>query len=511
MKIDGHTSAEGQGAKVQTAPTSPASPAIDYKEGQVLSVRVLTSENGNAQLKTQEGNIFSAKLEGDVVLLPGTKALLVVSDLRDGALVLKINPDSALLQTKDGAGMQETMAHLFADKQLAPFARQLAALNLQFTQDTVLRMRDILKQAPQLSPEKAAFMAAENIPPEAAESLFHQAKTGKTLEALIQHIQLAAASKEQNQAQQPTVPTENPTVPQEPNAVAKTPSEPNQNTPMTLETQSAERIKVEMQVPQQAQEQLATGERVDDVRPQQLPLDRTTVIDSRTKLPELVQSAMSNAAGVVHAGTVDMSVKKLEQFLETLFAKPDNNSDEVGFQLKKTRDELHERLVQFERELIKADVNQKPAILEQTQKLLDHVRILDNIEQFQYSQLPVILNGEKQTAELYIYKKKKGSKKIDPDDVKILLALELTQLGHIESFICVKGKEVSLRIQVSQANAETAFKTNTIGLYKLLDQVGYKLTNTTVICSKEETSVESAMLRLLEYENSTATSFDLTV
>ena len=79
----------------------------------------------------------------------------------------------------------------------------------------------------------------------------------------------------------------------------------------------------------------------------------------------------------------------------------------------------------FKRRAAGMELRGKTELIEQTQKLLNHIKAFNAIDQYIYSQIPILLNGEYRTAELYFFRKRKGGRKIDPENVKILLALDL--------------------------------------------------------------------------------------
>jgi urease accessory protein UreE len=112
---------------------------------------------------------------------------------------------------------------------------------------------------------------------------------------------------------------------------------------------------------------------------------------------------------------------------------------------------------------------------------------------------------------MYVFRKKNSARKIDPANVSILLALDLPSIGHTESLIVIKGKEVSLRFEVSNEEAKAVFLRNTTELYRMLAEIGYKLVGTHVSLCKEATRIETAMLHLIAYESGISSGFDLIV
>jgi len=131
-------------------------------------------------------------------------------------------------------------------------------------------------------------------------------------------------------------------------------------------------------------------------------------------------------------------------------------------------------------------------MLLQTQKLMDHVRLLNSIEQFVYIHLPVQLSEEKRAADLYVFKRK-GGKRADPDNVNILLAIDLEFMGHWEALVNIKNKDVSIQMEVPGAAEKDHFNANTVLLHNMLDEAGFKLVSTNIKFSEEETTPLTAL------------------
>lgn len=217
------------------------------------------------------------------------------------------------------------------------------------------------------------------------------------------------------------------------------------------------------------------------------------------RLADSLQNELSQGAAV-------------KTFLEGLFASLSSERQELGSVLQKAAQELELRLIFLKEAIEISELGNKGELLGQTQKLLQHLRVINNIDQFTYLQIPIQLGEQRQTAELFVYKRKNSSKKVDPEDVKILLNLDLQYMGHLESFIQVKGKEIALQMEVKNEDLTAFIKSNTLSLYKSLQDLGYKLTDVKVQAfQKEETTLKDGMLALLEYEKRNSAGVDFTV
>ena len=178
--------------------------------------------------------------------------------------------------------------------------------------------------------------------------------------------------------------------------------------------------------------------------------------------------------------------------LDKLFTKISKEDANAGARLKDAREELFTRLALIEEAISRAAQPARAEMLVQTQKLMDHVRLLNSIEQFVYMQLPVQLSEEKKTADLYVFKRK-GAKRADPDNVNILLAIDLEFMGHWEALVNIKNKEVSIQMEVPGEAEKEHFNANTVLLHNMLNDAGFKLVSTNINFSEEETTPLTAL------------------
>jgi len=178
--------------------------------------------------------------------------------------------------------------------------------------------------------------------------------------------------------------------------------------------------------------------------------------------------------------------------LDKLFTKISRNDTDAGARLRDARQELYARLALIEEAVSNASQPARAEMLVQTQKLMDHVRLLNSIEQFVYMQLPVQLSEEKKTADLYVFKRK-GGKRADPDNVNILMAIDLEFMGHWEALINIKNKDVSIQMEVPGESQKEHFNANTVLLHNMLNDAGFKLVSTNIKFSIEETTPLTAL------------------
>jgi len=186
------------------------------------------------------------------------------------------------------------------------------------------------------------------------------------------------------------------------------------------------------------------------------------------------------------------SKETLTAQLDKLFTRIGKEDPDAGARLRDARQELFTRLALIEEAISRAAQPARAEMLVQTQKLMDHVRTLNSIEQFVYMQLPVQLSEERKAADLYVFKRK-GSKRADPDNVNILLAIDLEYMGHWEALVNIKNREVSIQMEVLGEAEKDHFNSNTVMLHEMLDEAGFKLVSTNIKFAEKETTPLTAL------------------
>ena len=227
----------------------------------------------------------------------------------------------------------------------------------------------------------------------------------------------------------------------------------------------------------------------------ELPEFRGTPPSAIERFSDMLQRVAEDSADI-KAGDNE----KLADLLAKLLTRIDRSGADAGERLKSARQEIFARLALLEEAIARAAPPARAEMADQTRRLMDHVRLMNSIEQFTYMQLPVTLGEQRRTAELYIFKRKGGGKKIDPDNVNILLALDLEYMGHWEALLNIRNKDVSVRMEVSGADEKDFFKSNTVLLHEMLEEAGFRLVSTDITFPEkaEEPTSPLTALRLLD-------------
>lgn len=175
--------------------------------------------------------------------------------------------------------------------------------------------------------------------------------------------------------------------------------------------------------------------------------------------------------------------KAIKEAIIKVFLEPRQIEDvkKVSRQLKDVA-KLGEK---FERYIIKNKIYD-PEIVNELSGLKDSLDFIRSINQHtNFLHIPVIINDNVATAKLYVFKEGKRKKPITPEDATIVLVLDLKGLGHLESVIRVKGKNVNLTFRVESRSIGSIIEKNVILLKEALREKGYNLDPIKVIRMKQ--------------------------
>lgn len=188
-------------------------------------------------------------------------------------------------------------------------------------------------------------------------------------------------------------------------------------------------------------------------------------------------------------GKKSPELMEIKELIRRVFLEPRQLTEgkDVSEQLKDIA-KLGEKLESY----LNKSGEKDPEIRDALTNLKDSIDFIRNINQHSnYLQIPLIINGDTSTAKLYVFKEGKRSKQINPEDATIVLALDLINLGHLESMIKVKGKSVNLTFRVENKNIETVIKKNGNSLRESLSEKGYSLSPLRIISMEQPFSLLS--------------------
>jgi DNA polymerase III delta prime subunit len=194
---------------------------------------------------------------------------------------------------------------------------------------------------------------------------------------------------------------------------------------------------------------------------------------------------MEKLMDVLEQNHVD--VKELKQEVKKLFLQPEalQEKEQVTENFKDIL-QLGAKLEALVKEH-RLESKLEPNLLQDTKNNVEFLRSINN--NINYIQIPLQVNEQKTTADIYVYSGKKRSKAINPENATILVALELQQLGHLESMITVNRKQVDITFKVEKEDFKKVIGSAAGLLSQSLEARGYSLKPLKLINMSEKFSL----------------------
>jgi len=237
----------------------------------------------------------------------------------------------------------------------------------------------------------------------------------------------------------------------------------------------------------------------------ELPEFRGTPVPALERFSNMLLRVAGDAANILGGDAAKLAI-----LLDKLFTRIDKSDRGAGERLRNARQELYTHLALIEEEVSHASHPAKTEMHEQMRRLMDHVRLFSNVDQFAYMQLPVKFRDERKAAELYVFKRK-GGKRADPENVNILLALDLQNMGHWEALINFRNKDVSIRMEVPGEKEKEHFGENTVMLHEMLAEAGFKLVSTDIKLTEKVTTPLTALSSFERYARGRSGMIDFVI
>lgn len=201
-------------------------------------------------------------------------------------------------------------------------------------------------------------------------------------------------------------------------------------------------------------------------------------------------------------------LQEIKESIKKVFLEPRQVEDkgEVILQLKDIA-KLGEKLESY----LLSSGNKDPEIRDVLSNLRDNIDFIKNINEYNnYLQLPLLINGDTSTAKLYVFKEGKRSKAINPENATILVALDLKNLGHMESLIGIMRKTVNVTFRVENKGIGTLIEKQSLLLKNSLLKKGYSLSPVKIINLEQSFSLLS-LEALINENGSEKIHFDMRI
>ena len=217
----------------------------------------------------------------------------------------------------------------------------------------------------------------------------------------------------------------------------------------------------------------------------------TGMTDNISKMPEHITAAPKEIPEQI-------TDKALAMFMSL------EDADELALHLKKAVQDLPEQLKELKVLIEHADNIVKETVAAKFDQIEKQMSIMNEVRRFDCYQIP-LQNSQYQlsAAELYVYRYRNGKKKVDPENILILLGLDTQYMGRVETLIKTNGKSLSIEFNLEDMRLSDEMQADTAGLEQTVNEAGYHLAGVSVKPLTSRTTVLNAENR---FENETGGS-----
>lgn len=206
------------------------------------------------------------------------------------------------------------------------------------------------------------------------------------------------------------------------------------------------------------------------------PEARDFVVKLADGLKNYIRANGPEMPSLSQAGGQSEGIPRFVRLLADMFVKLDGVGADPGESLAKAASEQKAKIAHISSEVGKS-VDIGLDARQQLSRVENHVRLIDDISQYAYRQIPVQMNNRNRTVEIYVLNRKGGGKRIKADNANILIALDTENLGHIETLINVSNKNLRLRFGVERPGLVGYVGSFAADIGEALKEIGYRLSD----------------------------------
>lgn len=464
--------------------------------GDILSGRVQSLENGLLLIKLLDGSSFTANTPEGFSANEGEAITLEIGERQNNQLTARIVNRGTI---SIGKADQEAV---LIDK----IKSSLDSLEVTSPQRFISGVLDLIEAEPGITPEKAAFMVANGLTqdPEMSEILQkiseHEFSLHENLQSLEEALSDALFEADSDTSLNLLKPL---LVPQETDELVGALKEMFSDASPRLAQSIEQNIRelVTKTLMDEFTENTGEPGKINKEAVESLVKSALLSTEKDSENGETVKSesiftpqnkdaflkAINKALENIHKKTENLSkddknpelLKEIKEIVGKLFDKASikvENGIAEKFDIKEKNEAL-KAIMDFSQKVLSssnesAKASNMPAYkeIDNAFKFFNQVTTYDSI-----LQLPIMINRENTTGELYVMKRKKGRKKIDTENFTLFLSLTTNSLGVIESFLNATHKRITISFRVEDEKLVKLVKDNYRVLYDGLLEKGFKL------------------------------------
>lgn len=164
--------------------------------------------------------------------------------------------------------------------------------------------------------------------------------------------------------------------------------------------------------------------------------------------------------------------------LKSLVIKVDQKSGEIN--PVKLYHEIDSALQVLKTSIQQLTYSVREAAVNIASNLENNINFINQLNSYSsYVQLPLSIFSKNTTGELYMLKKGSRARKLDPSNMTVLISLDSSNIGRIDTLLSVDNKNISTNFRLEKSDVFQVLKENHRELYKGLLEKGFRLVDFT--------------------------------
>lgn len=508
--------------------------------GDIISAEVVSVSPGGIVIETDSGMRLLAENVAGSPLEPGDQLEMLVGQQGDGRAALRLTSVNNQAVTMDVGPIEARLIELGIPptQETAFLSAVLLHAGLPLSQENLAALQDALAAFPTLSAESAAFALANGLPlteqtvPVLQEWLANPPALGNmaaSIEQMASQLLENAGSTPQQSAGQPFLPA---LASARPALFASLSGYDGfsqmgdiLSTPISQEAagQAITQFTSTLPLPPKAQETIANTLREVYLSAGEANLPQEAVATAKQPQPQPAQPgsapaykpapmpATESALPATTAPPAQATTTEIQAFLDILsklFANLKPNAQ--GAQPVREAISGQSHTAHALEAAAVHSFGREALISRQTEQLANQIRLTDSLQNFSYCQLPFEINGNRNTAELYIFENKKRAGLVgSADRSTVLVALETEFMGRVETVLRAEGEWLAIEMRVADARIKRHFEASLSELAENIDSMRVREAHVSLL--REPVTPQNAATALADSPEFRLGGFDIEI
>ncbi len=485
----------------------------EYTKGEIISAEVVSQEGEVATLLAEGEKYFTAKIVSGLQFSAGDTLELLVNGKQNGNFVMTMvsgDADRVILSSQDAVNQDQIPKDI-------NILNALKSAGLPVDETNTAIISEAMAENPDMDVKSAVFMLSNKIPftKENVNALLSfensQDSAGNKLIDIaglaIFTEDYVTSSKAQVQMPENNALNDMQTLSEASHFAGHTLEVPTLES-LSAQDPSMQGVPLEIMVEQAADNLMTEPTQTIDSGKAQLSAD-TQAAETRAEQLQYLDSIIENGNEDNKAENNIISDKKSEAFLKSQNALKDDNVKELLSKVMKSFVKIDDlisketnikkaglsnmqKYLELKRTIDNSDILNKGAMSDKAQELISQNKVTADVKDYNFYHVPINFGQNRQTAEIFVYKRGGKKQKGDDESLKILIGLDTQNLGRFEVFAQAKNKSLSIKIGRENEAADALINSKTDELRKLIGETGYSLSSISIEKLFEKTTPVNA-------------------